>query len=105
MPQIDTSAETDGEMVGFSSFNTTGWAAGESVEVTLCAGLNPETTHTVSIFKSTEPAFNGREVIANYVTLLSIHGPSDSTFTLLPPSTATPARKLEFLGDSITAGK
>ena len=85
-----------------STFNTTNWAPSPAVAtVPLCAGLDPSTAHDVRVLKSTEAQWNSLVPAPNYVTFLGLTG--DSGLTLLAPPPRS-ARRLEFLGDSITAG-
>uniref|UniRef100_A0A7S4UA24 SGNH hydrolase-type esterase domain-containing protein n=1 Tax=Alexandrium monilatum TaxID=311494 RepID=A0A7S4UA24_9DINO len=85
-----------------SSFDTSSWnRTGGSWRVKLFSGLDPSVTHEVAIFKNTEPQFNSKYVVPNYVTVHAFTG--SSGMTLAQPS-KPPRWKVEFLGDSITAG-
>lgn len=84
-----------------ASFSTNGWTPGERVNVKLCQGLDPNSEHEVVLFKSTEARFNSLYA-ANQVTFVRFLGPKGVVDLLEPP--ALPSRRLEFLGDSITAG-
>jgi len=68
----------------------------------------PAGTHDIRVIKATEPDWNGGDPVPNYMAFTGFHlwpVKSSSDFAAgcgtLPP---LPARKLEFLGDSITAG-
>ena len=99
----------DGVLQPNSMFNTSAWAAGEVVKVPLfpSGSLAAASSHAVSIFKDTEPNFAakpGPGAMPNYVTFHGFSG--DSSARLLAPvkPQSPPQHKLEFLGDSITAG-
>ena len=69
---------------------------------TTCAAPFAAGTHSLRVFKATEADFNAGSPIANYVTF---HGFSiSSTGVETIPSPPLPTRKIEFVGDSITAG-
>ena len=97
----------DGIVQPNSRFNTSDWAAGEIVKIPLfpVGSLDADTAHEITIFKDTEPQFAGTTVQPNYITFYGFSGDSHST-RLLPPVLKQTAsrRKVEFLGDSITAG-
>ena len=68
----------------------------------------PAGTHDVRVVKATEPDWNGGDPVPNYMSFTGFHlhpASASSDFAAgrgtLPP---LPVRKLEFLGDSITAG-
>jgi hypothetical protein len=70
-------------------------------------------THEIRIFKATEADWNGGSPVPNYVTFHGINVESESGATAVPTANALavlapppplPTRKIEFLGDSITAG-
>jgi len=82
-----------------SSFNTTDWFQKENVRITLFSGLKPE-AHDVVIVKLTEPQFNAKRITPNYVIFSGLEG-AEAMMVIQPPA---PQRKIEFLGDSITAG-
>lgn len=84
-----------------ASFTTNDWASGEAQSVQLCSGLDPNTENLVEVMKATEAQFNAITVTPNYVTFSGFTG--SAGLQLLDPP-ALPTRKLEFLGDSITAG-
>jgi hypothetical protein len=101
----------DGVLQPSSRFNTSAWVAGQVVKVPLfpSGSLDAAATHTVTISKDTEPGGQMNQTSgimhSNYVTFHGFSG--DSTARLLPPAlgaSATPVHKVEFLGDSITAG-
>eukprot|EP00041_Stephanoeca_diplocostata_P024934 m.642117 g.642117 ORF g.642117 m.642117 type:complete len:399 (-) comp22635_c0_seq5:105-1301(-) len=92
--------EVDGQQR--SAFNTTLWPKdGTPVVVPLFADLEKNIPHEVMIFKSTEAQWNDIVVSPNYVTFMGVN--ATTGFELLPPQ-ALPKKKIEFLGDSITAG-
>lgn len=92
----------DGVRVGDGplSFTTAEWPRGEASVVTvplfsrLSAGV-----HEVVIEKTSEPAFNTRDVAPDYVGFVGFTGASTVSVPRLRSS-----RRVEFLGDSITAG-
>lgn len=85
---------------GNSSFNTTAWIGGGVFNVTLFEGLDASVPHEVTILKSTEAQWNTLNISANFVTLHGFDGAIG--MQLLPVQ--LPSRRVEFLGDSITAG-
>lgn len=93
--------EVDGKQ--HAAFNTTLWPKdGSNVIVPLYTDLDKTTAHEVMIFKSTEAQWNDLVVSPNYVTFIGVNGTTG--FELLPPQNMPTKKKLEFLGDSITAG-
>lgn len=56
----------------------------------------------VSIFKDSEPQFAGTVVQPNYITFHGFGG--ETSAQLVAPVTQASSRRIEFLGDSITAG-
>ena len=58
-------------------------------------------THEIRVFKATEPQWVARVPAPNWVTF---HGIVLNSGEVLPPARARPTRRLEFVGDSITAG-
>eukprot|EP01046_Picozoa_sp_COSAG06_P002655 COSAG06_NODE_96_length_24336_cov_75.057845_2_plen_498_part_00 len=105
----------DGVLQPSSRFNTSSWVAGQAVKVPLfpSGSLDAAATHAVTIFKDTEPGGRMNQssgvMASNYITFHGFSG--DSTARLLPPpalrASATPPaapHRVEFLGDSITAG-
>ena len=72
-----------------------------------CATPLPAGTHSVRVLKATEADWNGGSPVANFVTFhgFSVPAAVDGTvavYAAAPPP--RPARRVEFLGDSITAG-
>ena len=96
----------DGVLQPKSCFNTSAWVAGQVVKVPLfpSGSLDAAASHAVTIFKDTEPSFATTEVeMPNYITFHGFSG--DATARLLPAlDSSTAQHKVEFLGDSITAG-
>ena len=92
----------DGVRVGDGplSFTTAEWPRGEAsvVTVPLFSGLSAG-VHEVVIEKTSEPAFNTRDVAPDYVGFVGFTGASTISVPRLRSS-----RRVEFLGDSITAG-
>jgi len=97
----------DGVLQPNSRFNTSAWVAGQVVKVPLVpsGSLAAGTEHVVTVVKDTEPCFAGTRVSPNYSTFHGFSG--DAGARLVPPpttSSSAPKHKVEFLGDSITAG-
>ena len=96
----------DGVLQPDSRFNTSAWVAGQVIKVPLFApgSLRAGASHAVTIVKDTEPQFAGTAVTPNYVTFHGFGG--DAGLRLVAPVRrgASPQPKVEFLGDSITAG-
>jgi len=65
--------------------------------VALAAG-----THDIRMFKATEADWNGGDPIPNYVTFAGFKFAQGDAMSVTGPP--LPTRKIEFLGDSITAG-
>lgn len=85
-----------------STFNTTSWASGVVVPVKVCSGIRPTTVNSIVIFKSTEAQWNSIQPAPNYVTF---HGFLEHEEMLGEKSKhSTKRKRIEFLGDSITAG-
>lgn len=81
------------------SFSTVGWKASEPRIVALCSTpAQADEVHTVRIFKATEAMWNSLQPQPNYV---SFHGFEAPAITKATPAAA---KRIEFLGDSITAG-
>ena len=74
-----------------------------SFDLTLKGAALPIGQHNIRIFKATEAQWNGGTPTPNYVTF---HGfdvnDGEAAVVVQPPS--LPVRKIEFVGDSITAG-
>jgi hypothetical protein len=93
----------DGKRVGGpSTFDTASWPKGadQLVSVPLFNGSDPSATHTVVIEKSTEPKWNSLKPTENTVRFVGFDGPPNMKLAAPP----LPKRRIEFLGDSITAG-
>eukprot|EP00443_Scrippsiella_acuminata_P119996 CAMPEP_0115732760 /NCGR_PEP_ID=MMETSP0272-20121206/85295_1 /TAXON_ID=71861 /ORGANISM="Scrippsiella trochoidea, Strain CCMP3099" /LENGTH=385 /DNA_ID=CAMNT_0003176695 /DNA_START=56 /DNA_END=1212 /DNA_ORIENTATION=+ len=84
-----------------TTFNTKDWMGKRQVSVPLFAGRDTSAAHVVTITKITEAQFNAANITSNYVTIWGFEGSPGLTLKDLP---AIPERKIEFLGDSITAG-
>ena len=65
--------------------------------------LDYKATYDVLIVKETEAQFSATKVVENYVTLHGFEG-DDTMQVSLPKILTKKRRKIEFLGDSITAG-
>ena len=89
-----------------SRFNTSAWEAGQVVQVPLfpSGSMNSSTNYSVTIVKDTEPSFATTDIkMPNYITFHGFSG--DSSARLLPVAQSSPSQhRVEFLGDSITAG-
>ena len=85
----------------FSSFSTSGAGNNTIERYTFEIGDNGK-ARQVAVFKLTEPAWDVRNISANYVTFSGFEMAGSAPTTL--PGPPLPKRKLEFLGDSITAG-
>jgi lysophospholipase L1-like esterase len=84
----------------FSSFTTLG--AGNNTVVRYVIALEDSKQHQVNLFKLTEAAFNERNISQNYLTFSGFELMGNAASAL--PGPPLPSRKLEFIGDSITAG-
>jgi len=69
-------------------------------EFVVATGLSTE-THEIRVMKTTEPEWNDREPSPNWVTF---HGASLDAGSVAAPSAQRRQRRIEFIGDSITAG-
>ena len=94
-----------------SRFNTSTWVAGQVTKIPLfpSGSLDAAATHAVTISKDSEPGGHMNQssgkMDANYITFHGFSG--DPTARLLPApalESSAPRRRVEFLGDSITAG-
>lgn len=85
----------------FSTATVTNVTGGTSI--TLATSLDPTTSHSIRVFKSSEAEWAWDVPEPNYVTLCSVTLVGLGSPSLLPPA-PLPSRKLEFIGDSITAG-
>jgi len=102
----------DGELQPSSRFNTSAWVAGQVIRIPVfpSGSLDAAATHAVAIAKDTEPGGlmnqSSGKMDSNYVTFHGFSG--DSTARLLPAlgagARARAQHRVEFLGDSITAG-
>lgn len=85
-------------------FSTQDWISGQSTTLILANNIDPSMEHDVVVFKSTEPMWSELVPNANFVTFESFSGDVGMQL-LLPLTNSSPISfKLEFLGDSITAG-
>lgn len=77
------------------------------VNVVLAKNLSLDSTHDILVFKATEAQFGEIDPTPNYMSLyyidLTSAEGSDAVPQLTAPSSSS-GRRLEFLGDSITAG-
>lgn len=89
-----------------SYFNSSGWKAGEVIKVPLFASgtLAAGAANVVTLVKDTEPQFAGTTVKPNAITFHGFSGDSSGARLLAPAPRARVQHKIEFLGDSITAG-
>lgn len=96
----------DGVLQPNSRFNTSSWLAGQVTKVPLFTpgSLTAGATHAVTIVKDTEPQFAGTAVVPNYVTFHGFGGDAGLRLVAPAPVGSSSQRKVEFLGDSITAG-
>ena len=84
--------------------NTSSWTPGTPVTISnICnLGIMDKTSeYDILIFKETEAQFSDTKVTPNYITFYRFAG--DSGMRILPP-VKEKKKKIEFLGDSITAG-
>jgi len=95
----------DGVLQPERRFNTSAWKADEVVQVPLFEGRAAGSVHAVTIVKDTEPQFGAAGITENYVTFYGFQG-DDGAARLVAPArrSSKTLRKVEFLGDSITAG-
>lgn len=84
----------------YCTFDTTG-AKNDIVETYVLAEGISEGTHDIRIVKSTEPQWTSRVPAPNWMTF---HGVVLDAGQVLAPAQPRPQRRLEFVGDSITAG-
>lgn len=75
-------------------------AAAAGYSLVAGGGVLPAGVHDIRVFKATEADWNGGDPIPNYVTFNGFTVVGATT----QPGTPLPTRKIEFLGDSITAG-
>lgn len=85
----------------YHSFCTTDWNQDGSSNLITLPPLDETVSHIVQVFKSSEAQFNSILVEPNYMTLnqINLYGKAPSSSYPVPPT-----RRIEFLGDSITAG-
>merc|ERR1711937_462476 len=69
-------------------------------EYIFATGLTKD-AHEIRIMKTTEPEWNDREPSPNWVTF---HGLRLDAGSIIAPSAPRRQRRIEFIGDSITAG-
>jgi len=74
-----------------------------SYDFSLCGAPLPAGTHDIRVVKATEPDWNGGDPLPNYMRFSGFRALPSARMraAALPPP---PLRRLEFLGDSITAG-
>lgn len=89
-----------GANCSFCTFDTTGARGGDIENYILADGLAAQ-EHEIRLFKATEPQWVARVPAPNW---LSFHGLVLDGGEVLPPSRPRSKRRLEFVGDSITAG-
>lgn len=104
----------DGERQGPGGSNATFTTTKDQTEAPVSFPLTtggaalPAGTHNIRIFKATEADWNGGSPAPNYLTFYGIESTAlDSAAAapaVLAPPPPLPTRKIEFLGDSITAG-
>jgi len=92
-----------------SRFNTSTWVAGQVTKIPVfpSGSLDAAATHAVTISKDSEPGghmnVSSGKMDPNYITFHGFSG--DPTARLMPlAESSPPQRRVEFLGDSITAG-
>eukprot|EP00946_MAST-07B_sp_MAST-7B-sp1_P002591 g2591.t1 len=84
----------------FSSFTTL--ASGNNTLVRYTFAVEDRGPHQIELYKTTEAAWNERNISPNYVTFSGFELKGIAPQTLTGPP--LPTRKLEFVGDSITCG-
>jgi len=89
-----------GSACSYCTFDTTGIANETVTEYVIATGLS-QGAHDIRIMKTTEPEWNDREPSPNWITF---YGLSLDAGKIAAPSAARPQRRIEFIGDSITAG-
>jgi hypothetical protein len=99
----------DGVIQPLSRFNTSKWQAGQvtKVEVFPPGSLRADAVHSVTIVKDTEPQFAGTTVMPNFISFFGFSGDNANARLVAQPTLASSApqqHRVEFLGDSITAG-
>ena len=98
----------DGQRLGAGGHNATFTTLKNQSEIPFLQSLGSMSagSHTVRILKATEADWNGGSPAPNYVSFYGLQvgsGDGEQIAALAPPP-PLPSRKLEFLGDSITAG-
>jgi hypothetical protein len=96
----------------FGTWNSDAWFNNNVLPVVLADGLDPSSSHDVTVVKSTEAMWNSLDPEPNYMTLYGVElsGPSSPSVMVTSKARSkkgallSSSRKLEFLGDSITAG-
>ena len=71
--------------------------------IAVATGLDASAPHDIRIFKSSEAQWAADVPSPNFVTLHAVHVTGSPSAGLLPPP-PLPKRRIEFIGDSITAG-
>lgn len=89
-----------GSACTYCTFDTTGIANETVTEYILATGLS-QGAHEIRIMKTTEPEWNDREPSPNWLTF---HGLSLDAGSVAASSIPQKKRRIEFIGDSITAG-
>jgi len=89
-----------GSKCSWCTFDTTDIVNGTITEYVLVSGLSAD-AHEIRIMKTSEPEWNDREPSPNWVTF---HGLTLDAGNVSAPSTPRRQRRVEFIGDSITAG-
>jgi len=89
-----------GSACSYCTFDTNGIANETVTEYVIATGLS-QGAHDIRIVKTTEPEWNDREPSPNWITF---HGLRLDGGNTAPPSADRPQRRIEFIGDSITAG-
>lgn len=87
-----------------STFNTQGWENQVKYNLLIANKLDPNIIHTITVFKLTEAQFNQINVRPNAMSLHEIILGGPSPQIMKNEISQSPERKIEFIGDSITAG-
>lgn len=89
-----------GSTCSYCTFDTTGIANETVTEYIIATGMS-QGAHEIRILKTTEPEFNDREPSPNWLTF---HGLRLDVGSVATSSIPSRQRRIEFIGDSITAG-